>query len=270
MMEQHKDTLAGSYALNALAESEREELLRQAAVSRSIRAEIAALTETAALLGLSVEPVEPPARLKANVMASIRKTKQLPALDAPQQDPVAQESDARQRVESPVFPPAPVAGRPKTNQKMLALAAGVLLVAAGALTGIAVTQHQQQKQLSEQLSALAQREAQLTELLSAADSRSKTQTLADGARISLSYSVDEGLMAVSTTGLPQLPADKAYELWLISDAGAVSAGMINGVNSDGTTMVAGAMTGVTHFGITVEPATGSPSPTTDPIVLQGL
>lgn len=83
MMEKHENDLTGSFALNALGESEREELLRHAEESKSVRQEIESLQETAALLGLSTEPVAPPARVKANIMAAIRNTPQLPAEQTP-------------------------------------------------------------------------------------------------------------------------------------------------------------------------------------------
>lgn len=273
MMEKHENDLTGSFALNALGESEREELLRHAEESKSVRQELESLQETAALLGLSTEPVAPPARVKANIMAAIRNTPQLPAEQTPR-DTVAESLLAAPKSgtagEAAANSGAPTRSAPATNQRMFALAAGVLLIAAGALTGIVVNQNSQQQQLKEQLTALSQREAQLTQILSASDSRSKTKTLDDGARISLAYSATEGLMAVTTVGLPVLPSDKAYELWLISDDGAASAGLVDGSKSDGTMMLSGSMEGVTHFGITVEPATGSPKPTTNPIVLQSL
>ncbi|PQZ94726.1 anti-sigma factor [Arthrobacter sp. MYb227] len=272
-MEKHENDLTGSYALNALGDSEREELLRHAEESRAVRQELQAFQETAALLGLSTDPVAPPARVKANIMAAIKNTPQLPAAekvqdsaqessDSPRALDFADNSETRQNSE-------PASGT-KKNERMFALAAGVLLIAASALTGVVVNQNSQQQQLSEQLSALSQREAQLTEILSAADSRSKTMTMDDGARVSIAYSAAQGLMAVTTKGLPALPEDKAYELWLISSDGATPVGMVDGPRSDGTLLVSGAMEGVTHFGITVEPATGSPAPTTAPIVLQSL
>ena len=206
MMEKHENDLTGSFALNALGESEREELLRHAEESKSVRQEIESLQETAALLGLSTEPVAPPARVKANIMAAIRNTPQLPAEQTPPDTGARKLCSAAPKSgnadEAAANSGAPTRSAPATNQRMFALAAGVLLIAAGALTGIVVNQNSQQQQLNEQLTALSQREAQLTQILSASDSRSKTKTLDDGARISLAYSATEGLMAVTTVGLP--------------------------------------------------------------------
>ena len=284
-MEKHKNELTGSFALNALGDSERDEVLRHAEASEAVRDEIDAMQETAALLGLSAEPMEPPARVKANIMAAIRNTPQLPPVQAeseepadpvtetPATEPAAEPAaeNAQSKYPSPIHEPkatAPAAG--KTNQRMFALAAGVLLVASGVLTGVVVNQHAQQERLEQQLSALNDQRAELTKLLTATDVKSKTQRMDDGARVTLAYSAAEGMMAVTTEDLPTLPSDKGYELWLISDTGAVSAGMVYGTKTDGMVMVSGPMEGVTHFGITVEPASGSPTPTTEPIMVQAL
>ncbi|ASN40344.1 anti-sigma factor [Arthrobacter sp. 7749] len=278
-MEKHKNELTASFALNALGEEERDELLRHAEASDEVQGELDALQETAALLGLSAEPVTPPAGLKANIMASIRTTPQLPPLDVQRDVPdhdaqepsgsVPVDDRIAQQSTEPAVQPAPSAPA-KSNQRMFALAAGVLLVAGGVLGGVVVNQNAQQQKLEEQLAALSTQQSELTRILTASDVRSKTRKMDDGARVTLAYSATEGKMAVTTAGLPALPGDKAYELWLISGTGAVSAGLVNGANADGMVMVSGAMEGVTHFGITVEPATGSPAPTTDPILVQEL
>ena len=131
-------------------------------------------------------------------------------------------------------------------------------------------QQAEQRQLQAQLTDLSTRQAELTELLGAPDVETKTQTMADGATVTLSYSVERGLMAVTTAGMPELSKDKGYELWLISADGAQPAGMLPGTGADGLKLLTGAMDGVSHFGITVEPATGSPAPTTEPLMVQEL
>ncbi|MGL3806426.1 anti-sigma factor [Paeniglutamicibacter sp. R2-26] len=293
-MDEQQNDLTGSFALNALGDSEREEVIRHAEASGDVRGEIDAFQETAALLGLSTEPVEPPARLKANIMSAIRATPQLPPIQA-EAGPEARPAPAADT--APAGPKAPDPDATSTNvasadraaadqtvadartgtpsagkggQRFFALAAGVLLIAAGVLSGVAVNQHAQQQRLEQQLSALRNEQAELTKILTAADAKSKTQRMDDGARVTLAYSASTGMMAVTAEGLPALPSGKGYELWLISDAGAVPAGMIDGAASDGMVMVSGSMDGVTHFGITVEPASGSPAPTTEPIMLQAL
>lgn len=275
-MEQHENELTGSYALNALNETERRELLEHAERSSAVRDEIDALAETAGLLGLTAEPVAPPARVKSNIMSAIRTTTQLPAQETSTQNlPVeapAAESPRREST-APVTDLATEreARRPgRASVRVLGIAAGVLLVSSAGLTGVVINQNAQQQKLEQELSAVADRQAELTRILTASDVKSATKTLEDGARVTLAYSAGEGMMAVTTAGLPELPQDKGYELWLISDSDAVSAGMVDGASPGTMTMVTGSMKGVTHFGITVEPAGGSPTPTTTPILYQEL
>lgn len=273
-MDKHENERSDTFALDALGEHEREEL-NQYPDSAPARHELDALQETAGLLGLAAQPIAPPARLKSSIMAAIRTTEQLPP--AEDQEPAmdsapvsAPTSDAEIESGSPVQPPAPQAGSGRGTQRFFALAAGVLLLAAVALGGLAINQTSQQRELENKLAAMASHQEELTKILSAPDAKSKTQTLDDGARITLSYSAAEGLMAVSTSGMPELSSDKGYELWLISSDGAIPAGMLAGGDADGMIMLSDPMQGVTHFGITVEPATGSPAPTTDPIMVQSL
>ncbi|MCW4465274.1 anti-sigma factor [Glutamicibacter sp. MNS18] len=251
MENKHNDNeLAGSFSLNALGDTEREDLLRQAGESATVRDEIDELQQTAALLGLSTDPVDPPPRVKARLMDTIRTTEQLPPVPPPE------------------TPAAPGTGR--TVQRFFALAAGVLLLAAGGLGAVVLNQNTQQRELEQRLDALSSRQDELIQILASADVQSKSQTMDNGATVTLSYSATAGMMAVATAGMPELPSNMGYELWLISADGAASAGMLGGTEADGVKMISGSMEGVTHFGITVEPSTGSDSPTTEPIMVQEL
>ncbi|QIV87971.1 anti-sigma factor domain-containing protein [Glutamicibacter mishrai] len=274
-MDKHKNERTDSFAADALGDKEREQLLNQSPNSDQARQELDALQETAGLLGLAAQPVAPPPRLKANIMSAIRTTEQLPPVE--DQEPTLDNSpaaapatEAPREPGSASEPPVQQAGTGRGTQRFFALAAGVLLLAAVALGGLAINQTSEQRELENKMAAMASHEEELTRILSAPDAKSKTQTLEDGARITLSYSADEGLMAVSTSGMPALSSDKGYELWLISADGAVSAGMLTGPDADGMIMVSDPMKDITHFGITVEPAAGSPAPTTDPIMVQSL
>lgn len=273
---QGDNELTGSFALNALGEAERADLLRRAQDSDSVREELEGLQQTAALLGLSVDPVAPPARVKDNLLAAIRNTEQLPPLptaDTPSTDAKTGLSLDGPKGQAPREATAPAPQREGSNrwgQRFFALAAGLLLLAAGGLGAVVVNQQAHQQELEERLQTLTARQSELNSILSAADVQSRSQVIGNGATITLSYSATEGKMAVSTSGMPQLPEDKGYEMWLISADGATSAGMIGAASEEGMTMISGSMQGITHFGITVEPATGSSAPTTDPILLQEL
>jgi anti-sigma-K factor RskA len=73
----------------------------------------------------------------------------------------------------------------------------------------------------------------------------------------------EGALVVED--LPSLNTDQQYQLWLIDQNGQRTSGVVFSVNSEGyaATMVTSSMplTSFTAFGITIEPAGGSPGPT---------
>jgi anti-sigma-K factor RskA len=74
--------LSGAYALNALDADEKARFESYLLTSEETRAEVASLSDTAVLLGLSTEPVTPPADLRDRLMAQIALTPQLAPLPA--------------------------------------------------------------------------------------------------------------------------------------------------------------------------------------------
>ncbi|GAB4275988.1 MAG: anti-sigma factor [Candidatus Promineifilaceae bacterium] len=69
---------------------------------------------------------------------------------------------------------------------------------------------------------------------------------------------------LTVTGLPALPPDKQYQLWLVQDGQRTNGGVFS-VQADGTaTLTVSAPQALDFydaFGVTVEPAGGSPGPT---------
>ena len=248
--------------------------------------------DVAAVLGLAVAETPPPS-LKRNVMAAIRSVPQLPADDAGEQHDAGQRSVSGTQASAPASDPAvgqetapaveqdsdpdaapeplrlDTARRSRERRWLtgLAFAASALLLAAAGLGGILIRQHNQQEDLRQQVAAAQSDAAQMRRLLEAPDLHSAQAQTTEGAAVVLAYSPSEGLMAVSGQDLPDAPEGHGYELWLISADGAAPAGM---VSAGDVAMVEGSMEGVTHLGITVEPAAGSPQPTTEPILLQAL
>lgn len=267
-MDKNEHELLSSFALNALNDAEREQVLRIAASSDPARQEIEDLQETAAHLSLAAPSVQPPEKLKASIMDAIRNVEQLPAGPSEQSDSAA----------APSTTPSASAEKHNTtskaasgnSQKFFALAAGVLLLAAGGLGAVAWNLNMQHKELDAQMQTMSNERDDMMQIMSAPDMKSKSQTLEEGGTVRITYSADSGLMAVSTADMPELPEGEAYELWLISEKGATSAGMIDGSDTTGTMMVTDPMQDATHFGITVEPASGSKAPTTQPIMMQTL
>lgn len=275
-MDRQLHLLTGAYALNALDAAEREEFENAVVGSDDALHEVRSLSETAALLAADTTPVEPPARVKANIMAAIRHTPQLPAVDraadvaaptSPQGAPVTEPGAGVLDLDRARSRRADRSARMPRSTKFMAAAAAACLLAAGGLTGVVVNQNQQQDQLKDQLAALDAHQEQMQQLTAASDMKTATQRMDDGAEVTIAYSASAGLAALTPRDMPSPPAGKGYELWLIGDQGATPMGMLDG---SGTTLIEGSVRSATHLGITVEPAEGSEQPTTDPILLQQL
>lgn len=151
----------------------------------------------------------------------------------------------------------------------LAAAAAVLLIAAVGLGAAVISQHNDLRQLDQRIDAMGASQESMQRIVSAPDVKSATQRMDDGAAVTVIYSRSAGAAALTASGLPQLPEGKGYELWLIGAGGAVPAGMLE-AGAQAPALIQGPLDNATHIGITVEPAGGSPQPTTDPIMLQQL
>lgn len=259
-MDEQLHLLTGAYALNALDEQERTAFERHALAAEDTREEVRGLSETAALLAYGTPAVAPPPELKVKVMASIRNTRQLPA-DAVVTDLAAARASGAAKGRA----------RSTTAVRWLGAAAAALFLAAAALGGWAVSLANEQQRTEQQMQALAAEHAEVMALLMAPDSKVIPGRMPDGAVVTVAMSTRTGKGAVITQDLPQLAEGQAYELWLISDKGAKPAGMVPAGGESGTKMtMLPDVAGATHLGITVEPAGGSPQPTSAPVMLQKL
>ncbi len=234
-------TLTGAYATHALPEAERPAFEVHLASCRACAQEVAEFAATASRLGLA-ETLTPPPELRRRVLAEIPSIRQLP--------PLVEESR-----------PAP-AGRRKGRWTGFALAASVAL--AVALGGLAVQQHQQAQQARSTATAVEQRAAAVSALLTAPDAR--TVTAGDGTGVgTVVWSQSRGQAAFVAGGLPALPSGKVYQLWF-NDAGTMRpAGLLP--SSSSTTLLNGPINGAAGVGVTVEPSGGSAHPSGAPVML---
>jgi anti-sigma-K factor RskA len=238
---------SGAFVLDTMDEREREQFERQLAGSQELRNEVTELADTAALLGLAVEPVAPSLALKQNIMARLN---QLPQLE-PEATPV--------RTLHAV--PMPV-GAPSTRwyrRPMVALtaaAAAILLIVGGALgTNFAI-----------QGAATSQQTAAIAAITTASDSQRAEVPASTGGTVTLVWSLDLRKSAVIGKGLKTLPAGKTYQLWYISTAGkATSAGLFEPSDRSVVQVLSGQLRSGDTVGVTVEPSGGSKAPTTKPI-----
>lgn len=219
-----------------------------------------------AALGLAVAPVAPSAGMKDAVMAAIATTPQLAPLAAVEpvgDNPVADDSVADDPVMDamPAAAPGSAAERAQarwfTRPAMLvtAAAAAVALFFGGVLA-------------ADLIAPGAPSDAdQLAAIVAAPDVSTVVSGVAGGATATLVSSESVGLSAMVFDGLEPLSDDERYALWYITDGVPTPAGLF-AVDGDGTVVqvLDGAFEAGTIVGVTVEPASGSPAPTSDPIV----
>lgn len=202
-----------------------------------------------AALGLAVPPVAPPPALKEALMAAVAVTPQLPA-------------DAPAVPDAPAAVPAgPAAARAQARWfsrpalLVTAAAAAVALFVGGVLTADIL--RPSGPSASDQLATI----------VAAPDVTTTTAEVAGGATATLVASESVGLSAMVFDGLDPLSDDERYALWYITDGVPTPAGLF-AVDGDGAVVqvLEGAFEAGTVVGVTVEPASGSPAPTSDPIV----
>ncbi|GGC80080.1 hypothetical protein GCM10011512_03450 [Tersicoccus solisilvae] len=254
-------------------------------------------SDVEAELGLGLPPLPPPPALKARVLAAIA--------DLPQQAPARAEAPTEpQRVTPlPVTRPhetvpgpagrAPgdgagadtAADRPepvhdgrdadvvqlrrwRRTAAWLGAAAAVLLVAGVALGGWASSLNQQRVDAEQRLSDQAARQNAALEVFTAPDAVIRAAQAGTGGSVSIASSKSLNRSAVISRDLPALSANQTYELWYLTGQQARAAGTFSASGGVAYTSLEGRLDGATHIGMTVEPAGGSPAPTTTPIVVQ--
>lgn len=279
-------TLTGAYVLNALAPTERAAFEDHLSACVLCDVETTELTETVARLGLAAAEPAPP-ELKQRVLARTAHTRQLP----PRATGVADRGTREVLVETPRgahgwdagfdqgthdrFGPtggwAPGAGRAGRGSRhrwitpiliaaCLAAAAGSGLHALRLTEDLARTTQERQRVDSEL--------DKVNTILTSPDTRLLTSGV-DQATATVAVSRTQNRLLMMTRDLPTLPADRVYQAWMITPAGPHSAGLL-AKSAEPAPLVTDLVPDTGTVGITVEPASGSPAPTTQPIMIMKL
>lgn len=221
--------------------------------------------DVASELALALPPVTPSPELKARLMAQVAQTPQLPA------ETVEPAPTSGLAPVTPLAAPAPIEAtdaRPASPAEerarlrwfqrpavaLTAAAAAVALFFGGVVTA----------NLLQPADDAAQ---QLAAIVAAPDVQTAAAPVSAGGSATLVSSESLGVSAMVFDGLPELSADEAYALWYITDGEATPAGLFS-VDDDGQVVqvLDGSFEAGSIVGVTVEPSSGSPAPTTTPIV----
>ena len=221
-------TLAGAYALDAIDDLDRTRFEQHLAGCPACAVEVAELAETVAALTEATAEA-PPAGLRAAVLTEVGDTAQL--------GPEVRRAFHR---------------RPVRRAWLAAAAAVVALGGAGAV-GYAIADHS--GGAGTRASAEAQ---QIAAVLGAPDARIHSSATGGGrVTVVAAGSLDEAVAVL--TDLPSPGADRAYQLWVIEDGTARSAGVLAAGRTDATKLIGG-VRGAQAFGVSREPAGGSAAP----------
>jgi anti-sigma-K factor RskA len=237
--------LSGGYVLDALSAPERDSFERHLQHCPLCQDEVRGLRETAARLGLA-KTADPPPQLRQRVLAAAHRTRQLPppAGDRPGPERRRAQRGTRHGVQR----------RPLIGRLAATLAAAAAVVVATLGINQAVTSHRP-----------AGVPATIGRVVAAPDARTETLRTTVGGTVTVVVSADERAAVISAQGMRLLPSTETYQLWVMGPGGARSAGLLSGTGQVAQVLASGVEPG-DRIGITVEPAGGTSSPTTTPVI----
>src|SRR4051812_39229431 len=243
--------LAGLFALDVLTPEEKAEVDAHLASCALDHSEIAELGGVTPALGSLAEPLGAPASLKRRVMETYAAENPRNATFPTQQ----MSQPARAALQ-----------RRRTPNWMGWTAAAVGLVLLAVLGAVGLN-------LKSQADLANQRAAEMTQAIAAMTAPGSHVAVLHGSGPATGIN---GFLAVPSgssgymvmTGVPAAPAGKTYQAWYIVDGQPASAGTMS-ADTDGNVVASGLqpLPGTSVVAVTVEPAGGSPQPTSDPIIV---
>ncbi|MFB9904875.1 anti-sigma factor [Allokutzneria oryzae] len=235
-------TLTGAYAMNALDDVERREFERHMAVCPDCEQETRELERTAVYLGLAAATA-PTAGLRAKVLAEVAQTRQ--------QSPIAPQPEVA----------APQKKRSRWMMPVVALAAAASVLAAVVFGVNAINANQEltrERALMDQVAAI----------VNAPDARTEVRTASPSGHGKIVSSKQLGkAVLLASDEVPPPQEGKSLQAWSITETGVASLGLMSQTHSGKHEPMVFSFTGSPKIGITVEPAGGSPQPTTPTVMV---
>ena len=207
--------LTAAYALDALDPAERAEYEEHLATCERCREELAQLSVVAAELAFAVEPVAPPAALRARILEAAQAER-----------------------------PNVVPLRPRWLYPVAAVAAVAACIAIG----------------------LAVWNVSLNNQLSTANHQALTNVPVKGVNGTLVVS-SNGSAALLVYRIAPAPSGKTYEAWVLNGKKAIPAGLFSAGKGRAFVPIKGKVPKGGRVAVTLEPAGGSPQPTTPPFAV---
>lgn len=279
MNEQEFAELAAGHALNALSPDDERALERALAAHPEWSHHLDEAAQDVVLLADTVPAVAPPPHIREALLAQISDSVRgdtMPRADREAtgetvpQAPAGPDPDVATAAGPDVRPAGgDVAGPPTTEtiaitrrrwtRGLFALAASFVLLVAIGFGAASINEH-----LNRTPAQIA-----LAEIEGAPDAASITAEAADGGVVTAWWSPSLDRAVVVTDGLPALADDQVFELWIIRDGEASSAGTFAAAPGGETiTLIDDGVEQGDTIAMTVEPDGGSPTgqPTSDPLV----
>jgi len=256
-------TLAGAYSLDALTGADRARFERHLTRCQQCAEEISGLWEATARLAAAAA-TEPPAGLTERALVAAARTRQLPPLTSGISRPW------RARHTAAAVPTGHAAGtfagprcRAWTTKLAFTLAAAGMALAG--ILGLAVRSAQDQLQQDQRHSHA------IAAVLATRDATMLRARVSTGGTATIVMSGSEHTLVFAAEGLPALPSNRCYELWLMAPGRDQPAGMLPAPRHGmiGPVLASGLKTGE-RLGLTIEPVGGSPHPTTATILRLAL
>jgi anti-sigma-K factor RskA len=153
-----------------------------------------------------------------------------------------------------------------TRWRRIAAAAAVVAVL-GAGTA-ATTYVVQERRLADErvtITAAQQRAVHIQAVMTAADATLHSGAMTGGGRVTVVVSDSEDAGVVVLADAPSPGPDRAYQLWVVDKVTPISVGVLPAGQSRATAVIEG-VRGRSALAVSLEPAGGSPQPSTTPLV----